>query len=213
MKNVTLKMATLAALLVSAGGQAAAPSAEIKVVGELIAPTCEVTLPNGGVFDFGSINHSLVSDSKPVSLGVKGGSELVVICSASTPLTFKVVDNRLGTASESGSEKLGLGNVNGTGKLGYYKVNAFHPQVDGQQADLFVTAGSSIPNGSVTVAFEQGKRVGWSPSGSRTLAIGKSFSFMMTVEAFLAKRTDMQGGIGEGVSLDGSTTLEFGFGL
>jgi hypothetical protein len=36
---------------------------------------------------------------------------------------------------------------------------------------------------------------------------------MLLVEAFLAKSGDMHGGIGEDVNLDGSTTLEFGFGL
>ncbi|VEI15243.1 P pilus assembly protein, pilin FimA [Serratia plymuthica] len=214
MKKLVLNMTAISSLIFSAASQAAGPSAEIKVIGELIAPTCEVVMPNDGVFDFGTISHTKIQADKPVSLGTEGSAvDLTVSCSAATPLTFKVIDNRLGTASLAGSQYLGLGSINSTGKLGYYTVDMMLPKVDGELAGLFVTAGSTIPSPSGKVRLEQGKRMGWAPSGGAQLAIGKKFSAMMVVEAFLAKRSDMHGGVGEGVNLDGSTTLEFGFGL
>jgi hypothetical protein len=167
------------------------------------------------VIDYGSISHTLPETSKPVSLGMgNSGGELTVTCDAATPLTFRVTDNRLGTASASGSKYFGLGNVNGTGKLGYYTIKAAFPRVDGETKNMFVTADNTIGSGATTVDFEHGKRVGWlSSSASKEQAIGKVFSFMLLTEAFLAKRGDMQGGIGEDTRLDGSATLEFGFGL
>ncbi|BEM64672.1 DUF1120 domain-containing protein [Serratia sp. IR-2025] len=213
MKKNALRMTVLSSLFLSAASLAAGPSAEIKVTGELTAPTCDVTLPQGGVFDFGSISHTLVSATQPTSLGHAGGSYMTVNCSMETPLTFRVVDNRLGTASISGSKYLGLGNVNGSGKLGYYTLNAKMPQIDGRLGSMFGTTNGTIGSLSSDIPLEHGKRFGWAPSGQQKLAIGKKFEVMMVAEAFLAKKADMQGGIGDDVKLDGSTTLEFGFGL
>lgn len=212
MKKTVRNLAALSSLLLSAGSLAAGPSAEIKVVGELIAPTCDVSLQDNGVFDFGNISHTKIDLNHPVSIGEKRGG-LSVKCDADTPLTFRVVDNRVGTASVMGSKNFGLGHVNSTGKLGYYTVIATNPTVDQKRANLFVTANNTIPSAMVLAPLEHGKRVGWAPSGARELAIGKSFAAELMVEAFLAKRSDMHGGIGDDVKLDGSTTLEFGFGL
>lgn len=212
MNKFTLRMMAAAMLLVAGGSLAAGPTAEIKVVGELVTPVCEVSLPNDGIFDYGSISHTQISRDKAVSLGVKGGGTMAVKCDAETAMTFNVIDNRLGTASETG-KTLGLGNVNGTGKLGFYTVQVYNPQVDGNAGRLFVAQDGAIPGTSTVVALEHGKRVGWATTSGNTLAIGKSFTAMLVAEAFLAKSGDMHGGIGEDTNLDGSTTLEFGFGL
>lgn len=212
MNKIALRMMVASTLLATGASLAAGPSAEIKVVGELIAPTCEIKLPNDGIFDYGSISHTGISRDKAVSLGVKGGSTMEVKCDAETPMTFNVIDNRLGTASEQG-KTFGLGNVNTTGKLGFYSIQAYYPQIDGQLGRLFVTQDSTITSPSGLVQLEHGKRVGWAAASGNSLAIGKNFTAQLLVEAFLAKSGDMHGGIGEDVNLDGSTTLEFGFGL
>lgn len=212
MKKIVLSVASLCTLLFSGVSLAAAPSADIKVIGEVVAPTCDVMLSNNGAFDFGSISHSQILNDREVSLGVKSGT-LTVKCTAETPLTFKVTDNRLGTASLSGTENLGLGAVNGTGKLGYYNVKMFAPSVDGSSAGMFVTADSTITSPAVMVTLEHGKRVGWASNGTQDLAVGKNFNVSVMTQAFLAKRDDMHGGLDDDSSLDGSATLEFGFGL
>ncbi|MBH1922352.1 DUF1120 domain-containing protein [Serratia surfactantfaciens] len=212
MNKITLRMMVASTLLVAGGSLAAGPSAEIKVTGELVAPTCEVKLPNDGVFDYGSINHTKISRDKAVSLGRTGGGFMEVKCDAETPMTFNVIDNRLGTASEAG-KTFGLGNVNATGKLGFYAIMVYLPKVDGKNAKLFMTPDSTISSTDVSLFLEHGKRVGWSPASGNTLAIGKNFTAEMAVEAYLAKSGDMHGGVGDDTHLDGSTTLEFGFGL
>ncbi|CAI1787639.1 DUF1120 domain-containing protein [Serratia entomophila] len=93
MNKIALRMMVASTLFATGASLAAGPSAEIKVVGELIAPTCEVKLPNNGVFDYGSISHTQISRDKPVSLGVKGGLTMEVKCDAETPMTFNVIDN------------------------------------------------------------------------------------------------------------------------
>lgn len=74
MNKIALRMMVASTLLVAGGSLAAGPSAEIKVTGELVAPTCEVKLPNDGVFDYGSINHTKISRDKAVSLGRTGAA-------------------------------------------------------------------------------------------------------------------------------------------
>ncbi|MGF6192506.1 DUF1120 domain-containing protein [Serratia sp. 2723] len=215
MKKSVLKITALSSLLLSAA-TLAAPSAEIKVTGELITPTCDVTLNKNGVFDYGKINQTLINDKQPTSLGNDLNDTVKVQCSAPTPLTFKLTDNRLGTASMAGSKYFGLGNVNGSGKLGYYTLNTGAGFVDGQPAAIIVVS----PNGTISGApmsstlEHSGQRLGWRAMGNPTeLAIGKQFELPLTSKAFLAKKSEMQGGISEDVSLDGSATLEFGFGL
>lgn len=213
MNKIALRMMAVGALLAAGSSQAAGPSADIKVVGELVAPTCEVKLPNEGIFDFGSISHTKVSRDKAVSLGTRGLASMEVKCDAETPMTFNVIDNRLGTASEAG-KTFGLGSINATGKLGFYTIMAYFPRIDGKNGQLFVAQNNTITGGAGSVMLEHGKRVGWAPaSSSNKLAIGKNFTADLLVEAYLAKSGDMHGGVGEDTNLDGSTTLEFGFGL
>lgn len=212
MKKSMLSISCLCSFLFSGASIASGPSAEIKVLGELASPTCDVMITNNGAFDYGTINHSKIQSDRAVSIGVKNGS-LNVKCSADTPLTFKVTDNRLGTASMVGDEYLGLGTVNGSGKMGYYTVRMFSPLVDGKMSEMFVTAGSTIAMPKNVVTLEHGKRAGWVLNGTQEVAIGKVFSAELITEAFLAKRSDMNGAVGEGNSIDGSATLEFGFGL
>ncbi|CAI1517301.1 TPA: DUF1120 domain-containing protein [Serratia fonticola] len=214
MKKSVLKITALSSLLLSAA-TLAAPSAEIKVTGELITPTCDVTLDKNGVFDYGKINQTLINDKQATSLGNALDDTVKVQCSAPTLLTFKLTDNRLGTASMAGNKYFGLGNVNGNGKLGYYTLKGQIGYVDGEPASIIVVS----PNGTISSApqpsaFEHDQRLGWRKMAYPTeLAVGKNFELPLNLEAFLAKKSEMQGGISEDVNLDGSATIEFGFGI
>jgi type 1 fimbria pilin len=213
MKNVFFKLTAISSLLFSASSLASGLGAEIKLTGDLIAPKCTINTPDM-VFDYGDkISPTLISNTAPVSLGPVPSVSLTVNCDAQTTLTFGVTDNRLGTASMSGSKYFGLGNINGTGKLGHYLINVSRPTVDQQAAATFVSSGSTIQQLLYTAQLEHGKRSGWAKNGERSLAIGKTFGLDVSTEAFLAKRGDMHGGVGDDTALDGSATLEFGFGL
>ncbi|EPN2807054.1 DUF1120 domain-containing protein [Serratia marcescens] len=217
MKTFALKMTAVSALLFSAGSIAALPSAEIQVTGLLITPACEVDVGPGLVADYVSINHTMIDATKPTSLGLNnlgpGNGKVKVTCDAETTLSFGVTDNQLGTASVAGSQNFGLGNVNQTGKLGYYTITAQEAWVNSVPQSLFVTTDGTVTTPVGVLKLEHGKRFGWADSGSRTMSVGKSFEMRLLVEAFLARKGDMHGGVGEDTKLDGSTTLNFGFGL
>lgn len=214
MKKNILTLTALSSLLLSAAALAS-DSAEIKVTGEITTATCEVTMANNGVFDFGKISQSMVAEESNSVIGMKDQGGVHVKCSAPTALTFTVTDNRLGTASfNNAGRSFGLGNVNGTGKLGFYYLNLHTPTVDGVASKLLQSSGESIQTMEKISFMEQGKRFGWAPaSGTNELAIGKDFAFSMSAQAHLAGKSSMNGTLGEDTNLDGSATMEFGFGL
>ncbi|WP_411754905.1 DUF1120 domain-containing protein [Serratia sp. (in: enterobacteria)] len=214
MKKNLLTLTAVSSLLLSAA-TLASESAEIKVIGEITTATCEVTMTNNGVFDFGKISQSMVKEDSSSLLGTKDQGGVRVKCSAPTALTFTTTDNRLGTASyNTGKRGFGLGNVNGTGKLGFYYLNLSEPTVDGVASKLLQASEGSIQTMESAKFIEQGKRFGWAPaSGVNELAVGKDFTFSMSAQAHLAGKSDMNGTLGEDTNLDGSATMEFGFGL
>lgn len=215
MKKNLLTLTALSSLLLSAA-TLASESAEIKVIGEITTATCEVTMTNNGVFDFGKINQSLVLEADNSPLGNSGEGSVRVQCSAPTALTFTTTDNRFGTASHSiGNRNFGLGSVNGTGKLGFYRLQLREPTVDGVGSKMLVASDNgAIATVGEVMGVEYGKRMGWlSSSGDKELAIGKDFAFKMSAIAYLASKKDMNGALGEDAKLDGSATMEFGFGL
>lgn len=213
MKKLALALSSLSLLVLSANTNAASnPSTDIKVIGEIIAPTCQITAPSGGVYDYGSISHTLVNANSATSLGVNMQSDKwTVICDSETPLSINVIDNRAGTASLSGVKNFGLGSINGTGKLGYYTIRMIDASGDSRMLSPYI--GSVASNALGYAELQPGKRLGFSESNVSKPAIAKSFQFRLLIEAFLAKKSDLHGGISESTKLDGSTTLEFGFGV
>ncbi|WP_431224738.1 DUF1120 domain-containing protein [Serratia sp. L9] len=216
MKKNVLQLTALSSLLFSAATLASDISAEIKVVGEISTSTCEVTMQNNGVFDFGEIRQSQVSDSKVTDLKTVSNGGVHVKCSAPTALSFITSDNRSGTASYGGlGRSLGLGNVNGTGKMGFYQLHINDATVDGETSRLFTSLdNATVGTTAYTVPIQLGQRTGWAPaSGAQEMSIGKDFAFNITANVFLASKSDMKGPLPEDASLDGSATMEFGFGL
>lgn len=214
MKKNLLALTALSSLLLSAAALAS-ESADIKVTGEITTATCAITMVNNGVFDFGKIRQSMVAEDGNTNLGAVAQGGVHVKCSAPTALTFTTTDNRLGTASlNQGDRAFGLGNVNGTGKLGYYYLSLREPTVDGVASRLLQASGDSIQTMASIPMLEKSKRFGWAPaSGASELAIGKDFTLSMSAQTYLAGKSEMNGTLGEDTNLDGSATMEFGFGL
>jgi hypothetical protein len=219
MKKNLLQLTALSSLLLSAAAFAS-ESAEVKVIGEISSVNCEVSVSNNGVFDFEKIKQSSVVDAVS-ALGRVDGGVVRVKCSAPTPLTFTAKDNRadsayiMGTAAQNGGHGsfFGLGNVNGTGKLGFYQLKFRQPTVDGIPTHMFMTDNGDVDKSEASLIAQKDKRMGWTKSLSHEVSIGKEFSFAMNATAYLAPKSAMNGTLTEDVTLDGSTTLEFGFGL
>jgi type 1 fimbria pilin len=213
MKKNLLQLTALSSLLLSAAALAS-ESAEVKVIGEISSVNCEVSVSNNGVFDFDKIKQSSVTDAITTIGRVEGGV-VRVKCSAPTPLTFTATDNRADSAYGGNilGTNFGLGLVNKTGKLGYYQLRFTQPTVDGVATSMFATDDGEVNSVTGLLMAQQGRRMGWAASASDGVAIGKDFKFGMNATAYMAPKSAMNGALTEDVTLDGSTTLEFGFGL
>lgn len=213
MKKSIFTLSVLTTLLTAATAvQAAAPTAELKVKGELTAPTCTVAAPDNGTYDFGRISSTLIKAAATTAVTGKAKT-WSVSCDAETYLTFSVVDNRAASVATTGNTYFGLGNVNGTGKIGYYTAVMSDPKVDGVTSYLF-TAASGASTFSVynSVNITKGTNMGWASTTS-TLKSGRVFTSDITVNPTLASSATMGGPITDTVNLDGLMTMSFAYGL
>jgi hypothetical protein len=191
--------------------QAAAPSASLYVRGSIGMPGCSVSTANDGVYDFGRIASSLIKPGISTTTLDPIEQSWTVSCDAQTFLGFTVIDNRSGTASVDRVNNFGLGNVNETGKLGYYTVQMKDGAVDGNASYLYATPGASF-TASQSVYLGTNVQLGWAASNNLQKA-GKVFTATLAVTPTLAGAATMGGAITDEVSLDGSLTLNFAFGL
>jgi type 1 fimbria pilin len=212
MKNRILKLAAVSAIVMGAtAAHADAPSANLTVKGTITAPSCTVSMPAGGALDYGNISSALVKPGTETSTLIPLGATVTVTCDAQTNLTFSAIDNRAGTASAVGATNFGLGNVNGTGKIGYYTLSLSSATVDGTPSSVFTTAGTTF-TASSSAPVTLGNKQGWAASDS-SLMVGKVFAAQLAATATLAGSAEMGGPVSDTISLDGSTTLNFAFGL
>ncbi|MBC5791437.1 DUF1120 domain-containing protein [Providencia sp. JUb39] len=211
MKKSLKTVTALSALMMSATTLAAITAPELKVQGELMVPACKVVAGNNGVYDLGKLSPSLIKPTVSTSLSSK--LQLwTVDCDAETFLSFSVTDNREGTASATGAEYFGLGNVNNTGKIGYYRVAMKTGAVDGENSSVYSTTSSSSFSALSTAYLAKGNKMGWAAANNQQKS-GLKFSTLLSVEPVLASSAQMGGPVTDTAKLDGSMTLNFAFGL
>lgn len=105
--NTTIRNTALASILfAAASGAFAAESADLTVKGVIKPAACVPTLTGGGIFDFGTISASALSDTAAYTLPVKKGS-VTVTCDAATKVAVTFADNRTGTANQSAAAAVG----------------------------------------------------------------------------------------------------------
>lgn len=210
-KHVITVTALSSLLLAMANVQAAAPTAELKVTGELTVPTCTVAGADGGIYDLGKMSSTMIKPAATTALTAVTKT-WTVTCDAETYLNFSPVDNRAASASAVLATNFGLGMVNGTGKIGYYTAQMKNATVDGVSSSLF-TANSGTFTPATTANITTGSRSGWATSANNTQKSGKVFVADITVSPVLASTTTMNGPITDNVSIDGSMTLNFAYGI
>jgi hypothetical protein len=198
-------------------GCTAALAADLTVKGAISAPSCTVAnggagIGRSGIYNYGQISSAMVKPGTTTTPLSTVTVPWTVTCDAQTYLTFNIVDNRAGTASTPASTNFGLGNVNGSGKLGYYTVTLSNPTVDGALANTFSTTGTTFTAISSTLLSTGSARYGWA-SGNNTLKAGRVFAANLTAAPYLAGSATMGGAVTDGLSLDGSLTLNFALGL
>ncbi len=209
-KKITSASILFASLaLGSALAQAAAPIAELKVIGTLTVPTCTIASAQDGVYDIGKVSATMVKPSAVTPLTALSKT-WTINCDAETYLNFKPVDNRADTASAGSATAFGLGMVNETGKIGYYNVTMKNGTVDGTASNVFSSPSATIVAGN-SVNVSSANRNGWS-SGT-TQKSGRIFVADLEVAPTLASSAAMNGAVTEDTDIDGSLTLNFAYGI
>ncbi len=198
-----------ALLLAMANAYAAPPVAELKVIGTLTVPTCNVASGQDGVYDIGKVSATMVKPTAVTPLTALNKT-WTVTCDAETYLNFKPVDNRADTASAGSTTNFGLGMVNETGKIGYYNVTMKNASVDGVDTSVFTSANTAVAS-AASVTVNSANRNGWSVSTAQKS--GKVFVADLEVAPTLASSASMNGSITEDTDIDGSLTLNFAYGI
>jgi len=205
------------AIALAAGGQAfaqTAPTAQLSVIGDITAPTCDVGVTNSGKFDYGNISPTVIG-SAVYSLGNQTQT-LTVSCDASTYMLYQTVDNAAASVSSVSTSNFGLGMVNTTGKLGYYTLKMQNATVDGASSSVGYgpsTLGSALTGCAASESVYNGaNKMAWCTS-TTAMKAGKVFTTDLVSTAYLNTETGMGGAITTDVSLAGSTTLTFQFAL
>lgn len=214
MKSLIIKSAILSSLLLGVAAHAAAPTAELKVKGNLGIPTCTINAPDGGIYNVGEISSSQIKSGTAVTVLPSITKTWTVTCDSVTYLSLNAIDNRKASVSDNtGIHNFGLGFVNGSGKLGFYKTTMSNATVDGVSSLLyFIDANNILQGGHTLETLTNNFRFGWSENAT-TAKAGKVFSADFTVIPTLAGSTTMGGAITENINIDGSATMNFSYGI
>ncbi|AHG20593.1 hypothetical protein Z042_13885 [Chania multitudinisentens RB-25] len=212
---------TLAALpcllLLAAHTLAAAPTAELKVKGNIQVPSCTIAAPDNGVYDFGKLSSSLVRPSATTQMGNITKS-WVITCDSQTYLTITPTDNRsdsvvITNPANGAPNHYGLGFVNGTGKIGAFKPILLNTStVDGVAVALCKGVPGQCLLQSASTYISQGNQVSWA-TADNVLQAGRVFQADIRAQLDLASVSIMNGAITDNAKLDGSMTLNFAFAI
>lgn len=209
MKKKLAGLGLVAGALVVAGHAQADTSAEVKVAGKIVPDAaCNLTISNGGVYDFGTIASENLHQNKTTQFDAKLQT-VAVTCNSATKVALSVRDNRSGTAAGGSGEdsEFGLGK----GKVGYYTLGIGIVELDGVAGKENVLA---APAGSNTWASDEvglmakgSARKSFADSGSLTPGAYKSIAIHLVATPTINKLSELDLSSGN-VDLDGSATLD-----
>jgi type 1 fimbria pilin len=214
MKTHIVNLTVFSTLILSLAVQAATPSAELKVKGTIGIPTCTIDAPDGGIYNVGEISSANVKTGTAVTELASISKTWTVTCDSMTYLSLTAIDNRKASISDTTEvHNFGLGLVNGSGKIGFYQTEMSHARVDGVSSLLYYIDENNVFKGGHSLeTLRDNYRFGWSEN-TTTAKVGKVFSVDLTVIPTLAGSATMGGAITENINIDGSTTMNFAFGI
>ncbi|MFJ5248885.1 DUF1120 domain-containing protein [Serratia liquefaciens] len=214
MNKTIIRLSSIAVLCLSAHNVTAAQgTAELKVQGQISAPTCDISFANGnGVVDLGKISVNNIKENSETKLTVPAPITVNAFCDAETSVLFSIIDNRSATASAPSTKHFGLGAVNSSGKIGYYAIKMQNAMVDGQLTKVYSSPSKTSFTPAQEVDVEIGNVMGWAKVANQPLA-GRNFSTQLQVIPYLASSKDMGGSVPEDTLIDGSATLNFSYAI
>lgn len=200
----------------SAAFAAAAPTAELKVTGQIVPAACTIKL--GGSADYGNLIAAGIKADKTTPLDEKDVS-LAINCDAQAKLALSVADNRTGTApaglgtgntilgvsAPADTNFFGLGTSGGK-SVGGYAVQLKITSVDTTTAtDVLDSADQRTWAKSTNSLLDPAKTVSWAKTGTTDPLIGKDIAGTLAVQAVIDKSSNLN--LKNPIKLDGSATL------
>ena len=235
------KMTTLAAALLGMACTAAwadAPVQNMTVKGTIKAPNCQIDIAGGeggGTVNYGPLSTTLIKQGVAFNPLEVATLDWTITCDSETYLTYTVEDNVAGSANTRGQATdrvFGLGWAGAEqGKLGFFAMSAKNLTVDGEPAyhgtkrtDIYLdtrdrpllSGGNWFYYYSNFVHNTPGMVHGWGANenaASTSPKAGRVFTMKMDIAPQLSGSTDIGDVITENISLNGSVTFTFAFGL
>lgn len=221
MNTKLLKQLTLATALMAAVGAAAAnDTANIKVIGRITPGSCELSLGNGGTFDYGQMDISTLNASTANDLGAKE-TDMSLTCSGAIQVGLHAIDNQAASVNITN----GVGNTNqrdyyyglgmasdGKTGLGAYKLD-IEPasiQIDGAAPSKILfreNGGAWQSNGGAVFSTRRNTTVSWSKAADVDApAAIKDMTGMLRVQTAVQPTDNLPAG--QAQDLNGQATLE-----
>ena len=228
-----LTVPLMLSLALASGGALATEgqSAQLKVIGKITTPACQVSFDGGDTVDYGDIARTLLETNDYKKLQGRPGDTLRVTCDGTTQVAMKVTDDRTdskllgvnvniddydgkGGASGNLSSDLygyGLGAVSVRGRadpvpVGAWALSFLNLTIDGNPAFMGASGnGGTSWTGHSHRYVAPNEHIGWVKSGSNVLGQGKIFTADVRTGVTLNKSTVLQDG--NDIPLDGSATL------
>lgn len=229
--KATFKYSAIALMLMASASSVvmAADSAELKVIGRIGSPTCNVAVGTGsidyGQMAVGSLNSDVNADTVLPLKTLPGG--VTITCDADTSITMSIKDNRFSSAGGNtgiisnttystqinAGKGAGLGLDSAGNKVGGYMAFVVGTKVDGVSTrPLPLTFGKGVQiSSSVTqiVADAGDVELGFQPITGADVAVGKVFTFDYAVQAQIAPRSKLD--LSKPIALDGSMAVQVNY--
>ncbi|KVM62875.1 hypothetical protein WJ60_17435 [Burkholderia ubonensis] len=193
----------------------AAPTAELKVTGQIVPGACKINLSHS--VDYGNILNARLDNDKTTALGEQD-VPLTITCDAASKLALSVVDNKTGTTPADlgkGTTVLGVsdlpdGNFFGLGasnskNIGGYAVQLKDVTVDSKGTDVLDSSNHTSWTKSAHALLDPAKWVSWATTGTTAPLAGTTIAGTLAVQAVIAKKTSLD--TANPLKLDGSATL------
>ncbi|MDR7341625.1 hypothetical protein J2X14_000013 [Pantoea alhagi] len=228
MNKVTTLSCALSLLAMLPGSLAAAPTAEIKIIGTIVPSACQLALTNNGLLDYGKIAASSLKKDAFTPLGALD-MNINITCDAPMRVAIIAKSGRgasavnkegglgemvdpgitLGGISPGKAIAAGLGVHNGVGIGGYAMaiLPASH-EADNKPARLLASSDASgwaVANIRQPLLYEKTSYFSWTNDGKQPTS-HTVFTGGISVQAYINKTSELD--VSKEVKLDGLATLE-----
>jgi hypothetical protein len=180
----------------------AAPTAELRVKGELQSPQCAIHVPQQGEYELTTTDRA---GREAGTLSPSITQTWRVVCDTPMLMHMTPIDNRMAGSGAASAEHFGLWGGDGVGAVGFYYLEFTDARVDGVPARLQMS-------GNAMRRAQTGKSLTWMHNNGGA-ALGKVFSVDITVLPNISGLNVMRWERTEKITFDGSTTLNFNYGI